>query len=226
MCSNDTMSNVYGSINDAAAALDAEIDPYATTTTSVTLLSLTSNETPQNQTRDLEKTIKQKLPVDNANSELVFPFNSALFAAPLTYVTEAVLPATLSLSVTKAVGVQWSFSRTKPISAGCAFVLGDTKQLQDEATTDPKNKSTFTVNHIVPTGVVAESTYQVTVNRYAPGQTQLRVFTWSSLDTPENSFGHAVLSHDRNTGKYVGSFDATASTMRLVVTFQATTQAK
>ncbi|KAJ1627007.1 hypothetical protein T492DRAFT_1146491 [Pavlovales sp. CCMP2436] len=106
----------------------------------------------------------------------------ALFAAPLAYVAEAKLPATLGLSVTKAV---------------------------DEATTDPK-ASTFTVNHIVPTGVVAESTFQVTVNRYAPGQTQLRVFKWSSLDTPEivcakwkSTMEPSVLY----AGKYIGSFD-------------------
>ncbi|KAJ1635752.1 hypothetical protein T492DRAFT_1131141 [Pavlovales sp. CCMP2436] len=219
------MSNVYGSLN--AAGLEDVFDPYAVTTDAVTLVSFTSSETPQNQMRDLAKVIKKKIPVDTTNTELVFPFNNALFTTPLTYVAEASLPVSLGLAVTKAVGVQWSFSNTKTISAGCAFVLGDTKQLENEATTDPK-KSTFTVNHIVPSGTVAASTFQLTIYKYVPGTTQQRVYTWSSLDIPEvvcakwkatmepsvlyagssQSFGHAVLTYDRATGKYIGTFDA------------------
>ncbi|KAJ1622623.1 hypothetical protein T492DRAFT_846157 [Pavlovales sp. CCMP2436] len=219
------MSNVYGSISTTSGLVDV-FDPYAVTTDAVTLLSFTASETPQNQMRDLAKVIKKKIPVDTSNTELVFPFNSALFTTPLTYVAEASLPISLRLAVTKAVGVQWSFSRTKTISAGCAFVLGDTKQLEDEATADPK-KSTFTVNHVFPSGTVAESTFQLTVYKYLPGLTQQRVFSWSSLDVPEvvcakwkavmepyvtfggtsGSFGHAVLTYDRTTGKYVGTFD-------------------
>ncbi|KAJ1635300.1 hypothetical protein T492DRAFT_1141764 [Pavlovales sp. CCMP2436] len=222
---NDIMSNVYGALD--AATLDVAIDPYAITTSAVTLLSFSFLESPQNQTRDLTKVIKKKIPTAAGNDELVFPFDSTFFTAPLSYVAEVALPISLGLAVTKAVGVQWAFSKATPISEGCVFVLGDTKQLQDEATTDPK-ASTYTINQLVPTGAVPETTYLINVLRFIPGQTQQRNFTWSSLDTPAmvcakwkatmepavayagftQSFGHAVLSFENTTGKYVASFAA------------------
>ncbi|KAJ1625117.1 hypothetical protein T492DRAFT_844218 [Pavlovales sp. CCMP2436] len=78
--------------------------------------------------------------------------------------------------------------------------------------------------------VVSETTYQVNVFLYIPGQTQQRTFTWSSLDTPTvvvakwaatmspavayagftQRFGHAALSFDSDSGKYVASFIASA----------------
>ncbi|KAJ1634728.1 hypothetical protein T492DRAFT_836615 [Pavlovales sp. CCMP2436] len=100
---------------------------------------------------------------------------------------------------------------------------------KDEATTDPK-ASTYTINQLLPEEVVSETIYQVTVFRYIPGQTQQRVFTWSSMDTPTivvakwkatmspavayagftQSYGHCALSFDIATGKYVASFIASA----------------
>ncbi|KAJ1637615.1 hypothetical protein T492DRAFT_1125516 [Pavlovales sp. CCMP2436] len=217
------MSNVYGALD--ATVLDVAVDPYAIATSAVTQLSFSSLESPQNQTRDLTKIINKKLPVATGNDELVFPFDSTIFTAPLSYVAEAALPISLGQAVTKAVGVQWSFSKVKPISAGCIAVLGDTKLLQDEATTDPK-ASTYTINQVMAEDVVAETIYLVNVLRYIPGQTQQRNFTWSSLDTPPmvcakwkatmdpaiayagftQSFGHAALAFDNTTGKYVASF--------------------
>ncbi|KAJ1627382.1 hypothetical protein T492DRAFT_842391 [Pavlovales sp. CCMP2436] len=217
------MSNVYGALD--STVLDVTVDPYAIATSAVTQLSFSSLESPQNQTRDITKVLKKKLPVAAGNDELVFPFESALFTAPLSYVAETALPISLGQTVTKAVGVQWSFSSAKPISAGCITVLGDTKLLQNEATTDSK-ASTYTINQIVPDAVVAETTYLVNVFRYIPGQTQQQNFTWSSLDTPSmvvakwkatmspavayagftQSFGHAAFSFDSTTGKYVASF--------------------
>ncbi|KAJ1628599.1 hypothetical protein T492DRAFT_841486 [Pavlovales sp. CCMP2436] len=211
------MSNVYGALD--STVLDVTVDPYAIATSAVTQLSFSSLESPQNQTRDITKILKKKLPVATGNDELVFPFDSALFTAPLNYVAETSLPISLGQTVTKAVGVQWSFLSAKPISAGCITVLGDTKLLQDEATTDPK-ASTYTINQIMPDAVVAEATYFVNVVRYIPGQTQQRNFTWLSLDTPTmvvakwkatmspavayagftQSFGHAALSFDSTTG--------------------------
>ncbi|KAJ1629627.1 hypothetical protein T492DRAFT_1117881 [Pavlovales sp. CCMP2436] len=160
----------------------------------------------------------KKLPVAAGNDELVFPFDSTLLTAPLSYVAETTLPISLGQAVTKSVGVQWSFSKAKPISAGCITVLGDTKLLQDEVTTDPK-ASTYTINQIMPEDVVAETIYLVNVLRFIPGQTQQRNFTWSSLDTPPmvcakwkatkdpaiayagftQSFGHAALAFDSTT---------------------------
>ncbi|KAJ1619604.1 hypothetical protein T492DRAFT_1130242 [Pavlovales sp. CCMP2436] len=186
---------------------EVAIDPYATVTSAVTQLSFSSLETPQNQTRKLTKALKKKLPVTTGNDELAFPFDKTLFTSPLTYVAEASLP----------------------ISLGCICVLGDTKLLQDEATTDPK-ASTYTINLILPEEVVSETTYLVTVFRYIPGQTQQRVLTWSSLDTPTvvvakwkatmslavayagftQSFGHCARSFDSASGKYVASFIASA----------------
>ncbi|KAJ1616823.1 hypothetical protein T492DRAFT_850544 [Pavlovales sp. CCMP2436] len=131
----------------------------------------------------LDVTVDPYAIATTGNDEMVFPFESALFTAPLSYVAETALPISLGQTVTKAVGVQWSFSKAKPISAGCVTVLGDTKLLQDEATTDPK-ASTYTINQIMPDAVVAETTYLVNVFRCTPGQTQQRIFTWSSLDIP------------------------------------------
>ncbi|KAJ1637244.1 hypothetical protein T492DRAFT_834611 [Pavlovales sp. CCMP2436] len=205
------MSNVYGALE--STGLDVTIDPCATVTSAVTQLSFSSLETPQNQTRDLTKILKKN-----------YRLQLETRAAPLTYAAEASLPISLGQAVTKAVGVQWSFSSAKPISAGCICVLGDTKLLQDEATTDPK-ASTYTINQILPEEVVAETTYPVTDFRYIPGQTQQRTFTRSSLDTPTvvlakwkatmspavayagftQSFGHAALSFDSDSGKYSGS---------------------
>ncbi|KAJ1617342.1 hypothetical protein T492DRAFT_850162 [Pavlovales sp. CCMP2436] len=217
------MANVFGRLKSTSLATE---DPYVIETTSITEVSYSSDEIPQNQTRDITKILKKKLPSVTGIEEHVFPFDSTLFSDPLVYVAETVLSPTLGTVLTKAVGVQWGFSRTKTISAGCAFVLGDTQQLENEALTNPQ-KSTFTVNHIIPTGTVAESTFNLTVYKYLPGLTQQRVFSWSSLDVPEvvcakwktvmepyvsfggtsGSFGHAVLTHDRTTGKYVGTFD-------------------
>ncbi|KAJ1624838.1 hypothetical protein T492DRAFT_844462 [Pavlovales sp. CCMP2436] len=157
------MSNVYGALD--STVLDVTVDPYAIATSAVTQLSFSSLESPQNQTRDITKILKKKLPVATGNDELVFPFDSALFTAPLSYVAETALPISLGQTVTKAVGVQWSFSKAKPIAAGCITVLGDTNLLQDEATTDPK-ASTYTINQIMPDAVVAETTYIVNVFRH------------------------------------------------------------
>ncbi|KAJ1620425.1 hypothetical protein T492DRAFT_847798 [Pavlovales sp. CCMP2436] len=182
------MSNVYGALD--ATVLDVIVDPYAIATSAVTQLSFSSLESPQNQTRDITKIIKKKLPVESGNDELVFPFDSTLFTAPLSYVAETTLPISLGQAVTKA----------------------------DEATTDPK-ASTYTINQIMPEDVVAETTYLVNVLRFIPGQTQQRNFTWSSLDTPAmvcakwkatmdpaiayagftQSFGHAALAFDSTT---------------------------
>ncbi|KAJ1632514.1 hypothetical protein T492DRAFT_1113975 [Pavlovales sp. CCMP2436] len=205
------------------------LGPYVIQTSSVTQLSFSSSESPQNQTRDLSKIIKKKLPVSVRNDELVFPFDSSLFTAPLSYVAEVALPASLGLATTKAVGVQWSFSKTKPISAGCEAVLGDTKMLQAETMTDPRSLA-FTINHIIPEDAVTAMSYQVTLAKFVPWQTQLRDFTWSSLDTPSmvcakwkatmepavayagstHSFGHAVLSFDNTIEKFVATFSASS----------------
>ncbi|KAJ1640113.1 hypothetical protein T492DRAFT_832320 [Pavlovales sp. CCMP2436] len=151
---------MYGALD--STVLNVVVDPYAIVTSAVTQLSFSSLETPQNQTRDITKILKKKLPVATGNDELVLPFDQTLFTAPLAYEAEAALPISLGQAVTKAVGVQWSFSSAKPISAGCIYVLGDTKLLQDEATTDPK-ASTYTINQVMPEDVVTESTYSVNV---------------------------------------------------------------
>ncbi|KAJ1632006.1 hypothetical protein T492DRAFT_838770 [Pavlovales sp. CCMP2436] len=144
------MSNVYGAISSTNGLLDV-FDPYAVTTDAVTLLSFSASESPQNQMRDLAKVIKKKLPVDTTNTELVFPFNSALFTSPLT------------VGNNKSSGGSMEFFAYK------------------------------------------------------------NNFNWSSLDIPEvicakwkavmepyvtfggtsGSYGHAVLTHDRTTGKYI-----------------------
>ncbi|KAJ1629592.1 hypothetical protein T492DRAFT_840699 [Pavlovales sp. CCMP2436] len=217
------MANVFGRLKTTSLVT---VDSYTVETSSITDLSYTAAELPQNQTRDITKIIKKKIPIVTGIEEHVFPFDSSLFNDPLLYVAETVLSPTIGTTLTKAIGVQWGFSKAKQIAEGCIFVLGDTQQLESEALLNPQ-KSTFTVNCIVPSATVAESTYSVTVYKYIPGYTAQRVFTWTSLDTPEavctkwkavmepyvtfggtsSSFGHAVLSYDRGTGKYIGSFD-------------------
>ncbi|KAJ1640489.1 hypothetical protein T492DRAFT_832014 [Pavlovales sp. CCMP2436] len=64
------MSNVYGALE--STGMEVTIDPYATVTSAVTQLSFSSLETPQNQTRDLTKILKKKLPVAIGNDELVY----------------------------------------------------------------------------------------------------------------------------------------------------------
>ncbi|KAJ1629945.1 hypothetical protein T492DRAFT_840407 [Pavlovales sp. CCMP2436] len=176
------MSNVYGALE--LIKLDAVIDPYATAT-SAKQLNFSSLETPQNQTRDITKILKKKLPVATGNDELVFPFDKTLFTAPLTYVVEASLP----------------------ISLGCICVLGDTNLLQDEATTDPK-ASTFPVY----------SSADSTANFYSSLDTPTVVLAkWKATMSPAvayagftQNFGHAALSFDSSSGKYVASFIASA----------------
>ncbi|KAJ1626790.1 hypothetical protein T492DRAFT_842908 [Pavlovales sp. CCMP2436] len=212
------MANVFGRLKTTSLTSLETIDSYTTETTSTTELSYTSAEVPQNQTRDIAKIIQKKLPVSSGVVEHVFPFDSTIFDNPLLYVAETVLSPTISTSLTKAVGVQWGFSNSKQIAEGCIFVLGDTKQLETEALLNPQ-KSTFTVNSIVPSASVSETSFSVTVYKYVPGYTAQRVFTWSSLDTPEivctkwkavmepyvtfggtsSSFGHALLNYDRET---------------------------
>ncbi|KAJ1628131.1 hypothetical protein T492DRAFT_841835 [Pavlovales sp. CCMP2436] len=217
------MANVFGRLKSTSLET---VDAYTTETSSITELSYTATEVPQNQTRDITKIIKKKIPSVTGVVEHVLPFDSTLFTDPLVYVAEAVLSPTIGTSLTKAIGVQWGFSKTRPISSGCIFVLGDTQQLETETLLNPQ-KSTFTVISIVPSAAVAETTFSVTVYKYVPGYTAQRTFTWSSLDTPEvvcakwksvmepyvtfggtsSSFGHAILNYDRETGKYFGSFD-------------------
>ncbi|KAJ1640309.1 hypothetical protein T492DRAFT_832272 [Pavlovales sp. CCMP2436] len=142
-----------------------------------------------------------------------------------SYTVETSSITELSYTSAEAIGVQWGFSNAKQIAEGCIFVLGDTQQLETETLLNPQ-KSTFTVNSIVPAATVAETTFNVTVYKYVPGYTAQRVFTWSSLDTPDvvctkwkavmepyvtfggtsSSFGHAILNYDRESGKYFGSF--------------------
>ncbi|KAJ1639104.1 hypothetical protein T492DRAFT_833132 [Pavlovales sp. CCMP2436] len=62
------MSNVYGALESTGS--DVVIDPYAIVTSAVTQLSFSSLETPQNQTRDITKILKKKLPVAAGNDEL------------------------------------------------------------------------------------------------------------------------------------------------------------
>ncbi|KAJ1619952.1 hypothetical protein T492DRAFT_848171 [Pavlovales sp. CCMP2436] len=189
------MLNVYGALD--STVLDVVVDPYAIVTSAVTQLSFSSLETPQNQTRDITKILKKN---HHGPSDLTESGGNKGRWRPM------------------------EFSSAKPISAGCICVLGDTKLLQNEATTDLK-ASTYTINQIMPEDVVAETTYSINVFRYIPGQTQQRIFTWSSLDTPTvvlakwkatitpavayagftQSFGHAALSFDSSTGKYTGS---------------------
>ncbi|KAJ1641444.1 hypothetical protein T492DRAFT_831307 [Pavlovales sp. CCMP2436] len=217
------MANVFGRLKTTSLET---VDSYTVETSSITELSYTATEVPQNQTRDITKILKKKIPIVTGIEEHVFPFDSTLFADPLLYVAETLLSPTIGTVLTKAIGVQWGFSNAKQIAEGCIFVLGDTKQLENETLVNPQ-KSTFTVNSILPTTTVSETTYNVTVYKYIPGYTAQRVFSWSSLDTPEvvcvkwkavmepyvtfggesSSFGHAVLSYDRETGKYNGSFD-------------------
>ncbi|KAJ1641143.1 hypothetical protein T492DRAFT_831594 [Pavlovales sp. CCMP2436] len=179
------MSNVYGALD--STVLDVTVDPYAIATSAVTQLSFSSLETPQNQTRDITKILKKKLPVATGNDELVFPFDSTLFTAPLNYLAKTAFLISLGQAVIKAVGVQWSFSGAKPISAGCICVLGSTKLLQDEATTDPKALTSLDT----PTMVLAK--WKVTMTP---------AVAYAGF-TP--SFGHAALSFDSATGKYSGS---------------------
>ncbi|KAJ1625118.1 hypothetical protein T492DRAFT_844219 [Pavlovales sp. CCMP2436] len=64
-------SNVYGALE--STGLDVAIDPYARVTSAVTQLSFSSLETPQNQTRDLTKILKKKLPVATGYRRAGFP---------------------------------------------------------------------------------------------------------------------------------------------------------
>ncbi|KAJ1635350.1 hypothetical protein T492DRAFT_836149 [Pavlovales sp. CCMP2436] len=216
------MANIFGRLNTTTP--DAKVDPYVIKTSSVTQLSFSSDEVPQNQTRDITKILKKKLPVESGNDELVFPFDSTLFTDPLDYVAEVLLPSSLGTASTKAIGVQWCFSEASPISAGCFAVLVDSKALQSETTTDP-GASTFTVIHSIPADAVSETTYTINVLKYVPGQTQQRLFSWSSMDTPamvcakwkvamdpsisfsgsSQSFGHAALSYDIPSDRFYGS---------------------
>ncbi|KAJ1636681.1 hypothetical protein T492DRAFT_835097 [Pavlovales sp. CCMP2436] len=217
------MANVFGRLKSTLLATD---DPYTVETSSFIEISYTSAEVPQNQTRDITKILRKKIPIVTGIEEHVFPFDNTFFTDPLAYVAEAVLSPTIGTVLTKAIGVQWGFSKTKTISGGCVCILGDTQQLENETLVNPQ-KSTFTVNSIVPTTTVTETTFSLTVYEYIPGYIGQRVFSWSSLDVPEvvcskwkavmepyetfggesSSFGHAVLTYDRETGKYIGSFD-------------------
>ncbi|KAJ1637369.1 hypothetical protein T492DRAFT_834580 [Pavlovales sp. CCMP2436] len=200
------MANVFGRLNSSSLA--TKVDPYAIETSSTTQISYSSDEVPQNQTRDITKILKKKLPGETGNDELVFPFDSTLFTEPLDYVAEAALPSSLGTASAKAV------------------VLGDTKALQSEGTTDV-DASTFTINHTIPAGAVSETTYTINVLKYTPGGTQQRLFSWGSMDTPAmvcvkwkaamdpsvsyasgapQSYGHAALSYDTPSGKFFGTF--------------------
>ncbi|KAJ1629233.1 hypothetical protein T492DRAFT_840961 [Pavlovales sp. CCMP2436] len=206
------MANIFGrGITSSLQSSSVKVDPYVVETSAVTLVSYSSDEVPQNQTRDITKIFIKKFPDEAGNNELVFPFVSILFTSPLAYVAEASLPSSLSTVSSNAVGVQWCFSESNPISAGCVAVLGDTKALQSEGTTD----------------VVSETTFNINVLKYTPGGTQQRLFSWGSMDTPDTvcekwmatmepsvsysggaaqSYGHAALSYDIPSGKFVDRF--------------------
>ncbi|KAJ1615927.1 hypothetical protein T492DRAFT_851215 [Pavlovales sp. CCMP2436] len=79
------------------------------------------------------------------SSDLTLPFDMALFESPLSVVAELTLPFSIGTAANKSVGLQYSFSSSAPIAAGCICVLGDTLLLESEAVTDP-NLSTYTLN--------------------------------------------------------------------------------
>ncbi|KAJ1617199.1 hypothetical protein T492DRAFT_1134050 [Pavlovales sp. CCMP2436] len=114
--------------------------------------------------------------VNSSNNKLVL-----FYGASLTLT--ATIPVGNYTSGTDLAVAMNTISRSNPSLAGCICVLGDTKLLEDETTTDLKT-STYTMNHLLSEDVVSATTYQVTVLRYIPGQTQQRVFSWSSMDTP------------------------------------------
>ncbi|KAJ1623738.1 hypothetical protein T492DRAFT_845276 [Pavlovales sp. CCMP2436] len=219
------MANIFGRGITSLQSSTAKVDPYVIETSVVTQISYSTDEVPQNQTRDITKKLNKKFPNETGNNELVFPFDSTLFTDPLDYVAEAALPSSLGTVSSKAVGVQWCFPESKPISAGCVAVLGDTKALQSEGTTDV-GSSTFTINHSIPEGAVSETTFTIIVLKYTPGGTQQLLFSWGSMDTPDTvcekwkaamdpsvdysgssqSFRHAALSYDTPSGNFFGTF--------------------
>ncbi|KAJ1637201.1 hypothetical protein T492DRAFT_1127164 [Pavlovales sp. CCMP2436] len=172
--------------------LETAIDPYEVLSSATTQLSFSASETPQNQTRDTTKILKKKLPANIGNDELSFPSDKTLYTSPLTNVAETALQISLGTIITKSVGVQYSFSRSNPISAGCICVLGDTKLLEDENTA----ASLFMVLNDTLTMVVAKWKATMTPAVAYAGFTQ--------------SYVHSALSFEIPTGKYVASFIASA----------------